>query len=73
MVAAASAHFGDVDLALKAAAGATELRAHNIWFLWLPLFQSVRRAHRDSNAWSRTSASWITGDETAGRGRVARG
>jgi hypothetical protein len=45
MVAAAwAAHFGDVDLALKAAAGATEVRAHNIWFLWLPLFQSVRRA-----------------------------
>jgi TolB-like protein len=44
MVAAAwAAHYGDVELALRAAAGATELRAHNVWFLWLPLFKNVRR------------------------------
>jgi tetratricopeptide (TPR) repeat protein len=45
MVAAAwAAHHGDIDLALRAAAGGTELRAHNAWFLWLPLFSDVRRA-----------------------------
>jgi hypothetical protein len=45
MIAAAwAAHYGDVDLALKAAAGATQVRAHNAWFLWLPLFENVRRA-----------------------------
>jgi hypothetical protein len=45
MVAAAwAAHYGDVELALRAAAGASDTRAHNIWFLWLPLFDSVRRA-----------------------------
>ena len=45
MVAAAwAAHYGDVDLALRAAAGGTEIRAHNAWFLWLPLFEEVRRA-----------------------------
>ncbi len=45
MVAAAwAAHFGDVELALRAAAGGTEVRAHNVWFLWLPLFEDVRRA-----------------------------
>jgi hypothetical protein len=45
MVAAAwAAHYGDVDLALRAAAGGTEVRAHNAWFLWLPLFKDVRRA-----------------------------
>ena len=45
MVAAAwAAHFGDIDLALQAATGGTEVRAHNAWFLWLPLFENVRRA-----------------------------
>lgn len=44
MVAAAwAAHFGDVDLAVRAAAGGTEVRTHNVWFLWLPLFDEVRR------------------------------
>lgn len=45
MVAAAwAAHFGDVELALQAAAGGTATRAHNVWLLWLPVFQEVRRA-----------------------------
>jgi hypothetical protein len=45
MVAAAwAAHYGDTELALRAAAGATEVRAHNVWFLWLPLFDEVRRS-----------------------------
>lgn len=44
MVAAAwAAHHGDVELALHAAAGGTKLRAHNVWFLWLPLFRDIRR------------------------------
>jgi tetratricopeptide (TPR) repeat protein len=44
MVAAAwAAHYGDVDFALLAAAGGTEIREHNVWFLWLPLFEEVRR------------------------------
>ena len=44
MVAAAwAAHYGDVELALRAAIGGTEIRAHNVWFLWLPLFKNVRR------------------------------
>jgi TolB-like protein/DNA-binding winged helix-turn-helix (wHTH) protein len=45
MVAAAwSAHYGNTELAMKAAAGATQVRAHNAWFLWLPLFADVRQA-----------------------------
>lgn len=44
MVAAAwAAHYGEVDLALRAATGGTAIRAHNVWFLWLPLFQDVRQ------------------------------
>jgi TolB-like protein/DNA-binding winged helix-turn-helix (wHTH) protein len=44
MVAAAwAAHYGDIEFALRAAAGATEVRAHNVWFLWLPLFEDTRR------------------------------
>jgi len=44
VAAAWAAHFGDIDLALRAARGATETRRHNIWFLWLPLFDDVRRS-----------------------------
>jgi len=44
VAAAWAAHFGDVDLALRAARGATQTRRHNIWFLWLPLFDDVRRS-----------------------------
>jgi tetratricopeptide (TPR) repeat protein len=44
MVAAAwAAHFGDLELALQAARGGTAVRSHNVWLLWLPLFEGVRR------------------------------
>ncbi|HEY8553264.1 MAG TPA: winged helix-turn-helix domain-containing protein [Burkholderiales bacterium] len=44
VAAAWAAHFGDVELALRAARGATQTRRHNVWFLWLPLFDDVRRS-----------------------------
>ncbi|HEX6996229.1 MAG TPA: winged helix-turn-helix domain-containing protein [Gammaproteobacteria bacterium] len=44
VTAAWAAHFGDVELALRAARGATQTRRHNVWFLWLPLFDDVRRS-----------------------------
>ena len=43
VVAAWAAHYGDHELALRAATGGTAVRAHNVWFLWLPLFREVRR------------------------------
>jgi tetratricopeptide (TPR) repeat protein len=43
VVAAWAAHYGDLELALTAAEAATETRVQNIWFLWLPLFDDVRR------------------------------
>ena len=44
LVAAWAAYYGDTELALAAARSATRTRKHNVWFLWLPLFEEVRRA-----------------------------
>jgi adenylate cyclase len=43
LVAAWAAHYGDIELSLAAAAASTRTRAHNVWFLWLPLFDQVRQ------------------------------
>jgi TolB-like protein/DNA-binding winged helix-turn-helix (wHTH) protein len=43
LVAAWAAYYGDAELALAAAQSATRTRKHNVWFLWLPLFEEVRR------------------------------
>jgi TolB-like protein len=45
MIAAAwAAHYGNVELALTAAGRGAQTRRHNIWLLWLPLFDDVRRS-----------------------------
>jgi hypothetical protein len=43
LVAAWAAHYGDIELSLAAAAAGTRTRSHNVWFLWLPLFDQVRQ------------------------------
>ena len=41
-LAAWAAHFGDAELALDAITDAATLQPNYVWFVWLPVFDSVR-------------------------------